>query len=223
MYFPPHTIPRVPNHSGKPQSGQAYQYGDPGAAIGELKSCTTTYGQDPNASCTFIGTEGIARMTQARGMEICRFDQATYVLESPMYLDNNGMKNAWIFMNGYYQPMFRTEDTVFGPAAELAHAKYWVPKMLELRDQHGTIKIWGAQPRYVEIRKDDTVTVQQLGRVDTVPATDIEVSWEAGDLVLKAHQFYEARFIAGETPNATVLMLLLKVLAGTKPVQAPTT
>lgn len=72
--------------------------------------------------------------------------------------------------------------------------------------------VWGAQPRYVELRKD-SIEVQQWGRRDTVAPKDLTVVREGGDLVLRAAAFYEARFIIGETPNATLLMVLLKLLA----------
>jgi hypothetical protein len=214
QYNPQLRIPPVPTHDLQAQNGQSYVHGDPGPAIGELKTCNSTYGVIPTPSCTFIGTEGIARMTQTRGMEILRFEHAAYVLEQPTSITSSGTKSMWTFMDGHYRPLFTIEDDTFGPYAELAHAKYWVPKMMELMEQHGSIKVWGAPPRYVEIRKDGTVTVQQQGRVDTVPLKDIKSSFQAGDVVLACDAFYEARFIGADTPNASVLMLLVKILAG---------
>jgi hypothetical protein len=70
-------------------------------------------------------------MTQSRGMEILRFEHASYVLEQPMTITSSGTKSMWTFMDGHYRPLFVIDDESFGPFAELAHAKYWVPKMLE--------------------------------------------------------------------------------------------
>lgn len=213
-------IPPVPNHSGNPQNGQAYMPFHPGPAIGELISVTSTLGMprgpfdDPGevAECTYVGTAGIARAT-TQGIRVVRFDDVPYVLEMPetIYGDADRNVNSWTFMNGWYQPMMQTTHKYFGPKAELQHAKHWIPKLLEQMKAQPPLKIWGAQPRYVALT-EEWVEVQQLGRVDRVAPTDVEVAWDAGDLVLRANAFYEARFIVGETPNATILALLLKVL-----------
>jgi hypothetical protein len=207
-------IPQVPNHSGQPQSGQVYQPCDPGPALGKLLTVTSTYGQEQFPVCNFVGTEGIAQVTPHAGLQIARFVDAMYVLDTPVDISSNpdSNMNRWTFMNGYYQPLLATTHRHFGPAAEIAHAKFWVPRLLEQLEAQPPVRIWGAQPRYVAMTKD-SVEVQQLGRRDTVSPKDIKASLEAGDLVLRANAFYEARFILGETPNAVILMLMLKMLA----------
>ena len=208
-------IPQVPNHSGKPQSGQAYQPCDPGPAIGQLVTVTTTYGQEQFPTCSFIGTEGIAQVAPHTGLQMARFIDAQYVLHAPVLMGSSSDEsiNKWTFMNAYYQPLLETTHKAFGPAAEIAHAKFWLPRLVEQMEAQPPLKIWGAQPRYVALTKD-SVEVQQLGRRDTVAPKDITAALEAGDLVLRANAFYEARFIVGETPNAVILLLLLKMLAG---------
>jgi hypothetical protein len=217
MIFPPEQIPRLPNHSGHPQNGESYQFGDPGQAIGTLKSITSDFGHPPSpwntgpASCTFVGSEGVARATQQR-MEILRFADAPYVLVTPRLLDRNPKlcTHEWLFLDPQYAPLFGTTDSVFGEAAERAHAEFTIPRLLEVFGGQTPLRFYGAPPCYVAITKD-WVEVQQHGRLDRVSPKDIRASMEDGDVVLRATAFYEARFIVGETVNAKLLVAFLKI------------
>lgn len=220
MIYPPDRVPRFPNHSGRPQSGETYQFGDPGPAIGQTKSVTTSFGSPPSPwnteppECTFIGTEGIARATQQR-MEIVRFADAPFVLVSPRFLDPKPEHSTyqWAFLNWQYAPLFLTEDRVFGAAAELAHAEFTAPRLLDAMRSQPPLRFWGARPTFVGVC-EEYVEVQQHGRYDRVRPNEIEVSLEDGDIVLRADRFYEARFMIGETVNAKLLVAMLKTVAG---------
>lgn len=205
-------IPQVPNHDGSPQDGRSYQPCDPGP-IGKLLSVTSSFGVDQFPKCTFIGDEGVAEAGHA-GLQTARFADLPYLFETPVYIASTAADcmTRWSFMNAQWQPVFQNTHATFGPAATLAHAKHWLPRLLEQIKAQPPLRMWCAQPRYVALSMD-SVEVQQLGRRDTVSPKEITVTRESGDLVLKANAFYEARFIVGETPNVAILMTLLKTLA----------
>lgn len=205
-------IPRVPNHDGTPQDGRTYQWGDPGPAIGELMSVTSTFGIEQFPRCTFLGKEGAAWFRHDGVFQIVRFADAPYAMEGVVSINAIPSKSisAWMFLNGHYQEVFRTTDRVFGRAADAQHAKVWLPRFLEQLESQPPLKIWCAPPRYVALSKD-AVEVQQAMRRDVVAPKDIMLSFEdGGDLVLRADAFFEARFLGDETPNTTILFLLLK-------------
>ena len=175
---------------------------------------TSTYGVEQFPACTWVGTEGVAQIQSNTHLEVARFDDVPYLLEQPVSVSSTpaDCMDCWILMNGQYQPVFRTATRTFGRALESVHAKHWAPRLLAQLDAGQPVRVWGAQPRYVELRKG-SVEVQQWGRRDTVAPKDVTVAREGGDVVLRATAFYEARFIIGETPNATLLMILLKMIA----------
>ena len=206
-------IPQVPNHDGSPQSGRAYQPCDPGP-IGKLLSVSSTFGVEQFPTCTFVGEEGVADFSPNGGLRGVRFADAPYLLEVPVYISDvpSHSMSSWRFLNAQWQSVFATTEREHGAAATLAHAKHWVPRLLDQIKGQPPLKMWCAQPRYIAL-SPDAVEVQQLYRRDTVRPKDLKVTREGGDLVLKADAFYEARFIGGETPNIAILMLLLKMLA----------
>jgi hypothetical protein len=209
-------VPQVPQHGGAPQDGRSYQPCDPGPAIGALLTVTTTYGVEEFPKCSFVGSEGIAEVSPSSGFRVLRFADAPYVLEAPSLIASDPSDNIdqWTFMSTNYQTLFVAtayKGTRFGAAAQLAHAKYWVPRFLEQVEAAPPLRVWGAPPRCVSLWKD-SVEVTQFGRTDVVSSKDLAVSLQAGDLVLRATAFYEARYIVAELPNALHLFLMLKIL-----------
>jgi hypothetical protein len=209
-------VPQLPNHDGKPQDGRTYQYGDPGAFIGTLLSVTSTFGIEQFPRCSFLGTEGAAWYRHDGVYQIVRFLDAPFSLELPVSIDSVAEKsiNAWTFLDGAYREVFRTTDRVFGRAAESQHARFWVPRLFEQMEKQPPLKLWCAPPRYLALTKD-SVEVQQAMRRDVVTPKEITVSFNDTDLVLHADAFFEARFLAEETPNTMVMLMLLRRLGAT--------
>ena len=211
-------IPRVPNHSGQPQSGQSYQYGDPGAAIGTLLSITSTFGQPLGpfdtipSNCTFVGTEGIARATLS-AMEIVRFADAPYLLFAPQFIDPDGKSTTydWVFLDMHYRPRLQTNDRQFGLAAEKAHVKYLLPQLVDSWKRGEVVRFFGGKPRYIAVTGEH-VEVCQWGRGDTVRASDLTVIERDNDLVLQSSAFYEAVFFGAETANTLLLKAFLSIV-----------
>ncbi len=205
--------PQFPNHDGTPQNGRTYQWGDPGGAIGSLVSVTSTFGIEQFPTCTFLGTEGAAWFRHDGANQLVRFEHVPFTMEAPVLIDSNPDKSiyAWTFLDPSYREVFRTTDRPFGRAADIAHAKFWVPRLLDMMEKQPPLRMWCAQPRYIALGKD-AIEVQQAMRRDVVAPKDITVGFDNGDLVLLADAFYEARFLGEETPNTTILLLLLKSL-----------
>jgi len=214
---PPPQIPTVPQHNGKPQSGWYYQYGDPGPAIGKLKSVDSTFGQQPPRdgkppSCTFVGDEGIAR-AQFNGMQVLRFADAPYCLVTQKLRRGNGdWEYVWSFLDAYYRTLFWTEDADFGGAAELAHANFLLEPALKAHVRGEPVRFWGAPPRGIVITGENVEVIQAMRR-DVVNVKDLTVSIQDDDLVLESPAFHEARFFQAETYNLFFASAMLKMLA----------
>ncbi len=220
----PDQVPKYPNHSGRPQSGESPQVGDPGGAIGQIKSVTSTFGQplwskDDFEQCTFVGTEGIARATR-QAFEVVRFVDVVGLVARPtkILVEKGAAKSPHEFL--YYDAqnklMLRTDDDVWGRAAQTAFDEHALPRWLAAANQVG-VRFWAGPLGGVALYPQ-RVDVQQMGRVDSVRPEDLTLALEDGglDLVLRATAFYDARFIMGEMPNASLLMRCLLAM-GAKP------
>jgi hypothetical protein len=206
-------VPQFPNHDGTPQDGRTYQFGDPGGVIGTLLSVSSEFGIEQFPKCSFLGSEGAAWYRHDGAYEIVRFADAPFSMEAIVSIDNDPAKSitAWTFHDPWYRRVFHTSERAFGRAADLAHAKFWLPRLLEQLEQQPPLKMWCAPPRYLALSKD-SVEVQQAMRRDVVAPNEITVAFDGGDLVLLADAFFEARFLGEETPNTTIVFLLLKGL-----------
>jgi hypothetical protein len=93
--------------------------------------------------------------------------------------------------------------------AERAYCSFAMPYAKEMQSR-GELRFWTGARCYVHIHPDQ-VEVQQPGRRDVVPAKDLTVTMEDDffELVLRAPQFYEARFLMGEVTNRMLLMMML--------------
>ena len=222
LRFPPEQIPRWPNHNGSPQSGDAPQVGDPGGAIGEIKSVTTTFSMPMWSAgdveeCTFIGTEGIARATR-QGFELARFIDVATMLVRPLMIDTKDGTTSYEYswLNALNGTMLKSYSRPFGQAAQKAWVLHSVDRFLAEINRAG-IRFWAGQFGHITLSAD-RVDVQQVGRADTVKPADITLSLEDGgfDLVLTADAFYEARYVYGEIPNGPMLVACLLHM-GAKP------
>jgi hypothetical protein len=219
--YSPEIVPKLPRHGGKPQDGRTYQFGDPGPAIGTLQSVTSTFG-DPGAGgveeCTFIGTDGLARATR-QGMEILRFADAPWLMVKPVsvHLAEPGLSPwAWVFTDAQYRPLFQFTDLGlgmrFGMHTEKAFSSFHMARAKETIAS-SALRFWTGGPCYVDLAAE-YVEVQQLGRRDRVPAKDITFAMEDGcfELVLRAPQFFEARYLMGDVTNRFLLQMCLRQL-----------
>jgi hypothetical protein len=224
--FAPEIVPRLPNHNKDPQDGRTYQFGDPGQAIGTIRSISSTFGE-PRAygaepeECTFIGEHGLARATR-QGMQILRFADAPWVMVKPIAVDlakPHLSPSNWIFMDAQYRPLFQFKGyglgTYFGFPAEVAFAAFHMPRAQEALAR-GDLRFWTGGRCYVHLTPD-FVEVSQLGRCDRVPAKDISFALEDNffELVLRAPQFYEARFLMSGVTNRQLLVTILAVQGAT--------
>jgi hypothetical protein len=190
-----------------------------------VKSVASTFGRPFTATepeeCTFIGSEGIARATRER-FEVLRFADASTLLVCPIkvHLEHpNRSPSMWSWLDARNNPLFHYREQGFGMYfamhAEAAFSTYLLPQCRE-RIQRADLRFWTGAPCYVHLGPD-YVEVQQLGRRDVVPPKDVTVSMEDNgfELVLRAPQFYEARFLMGEVTNRMLLQMCLKSIGAT--------
>jgi hypothetical protein len=213
--FGPDAVPKLPRHGRKPQDGRSYQFGDPGQVLGNVASISSTFGTATGGQeeCTFIGSEGLAHATR-QGMQVLRFEHAPWVIVKPITirLAEPGLSpSAWVFLDPQFVPLFQFTDLglgmFFGMHAETAFTVFHMPRAKDAIARGG-LRFWTGPQCWIELATD-YVEVQQLGRRDRVPAKDITFGMEdnAFELVLRAPQFFEARFLIGEIPNRMMLQM----------------
>ena len=131
--FAPDVVPRVANdHSGAPQDGKTYQWGDPGPGLGDLLSVSSTFGIDrpQHEMCTFLGSEGTAVATR-RGMQLARFADTAAILVRPgdVFVDEPIKTGwTWTYMDANHRVLLEAKGIgkgrFWGMPAEMAYARY---------------------------------------------------------------------------------------------------